>query len=55
MTKTQVASICRSVAKDNGSKLTRDDKYVIFNGVCDGLLQQGKITKKQQEAWTHAF
>jgi len=55
MTKTQVASICRSVAKDQGKKLTRDDKYQIFNHVCDGLLKDGKITKKQQQSWTHAF
>jgi hypothetical protein len=55
MTKTQVASICRSVAKDQGKKLTRDQKYMIFNDVCDGLLQQGKITQKQQQSWTHAF
>jgi hypothetical protein len=55
MTKTQVASICRSVAKRNGKKLTRDQKQQVFNDVCDGLLFEGKITTKQQQAWTHAF
>ena len=55
MTKTQVASICRSMAKRNGKTLTRDQKQQVFNDVCDGLLFEGKITKKQQQAWTHAF
>ena len=56
MTKTQLIRIVRETAEMNvGFNLTREQKQQVFNEVCDGLLQQGKITKKQQKAWTHAF
>ena len=52
--KTDVARICRECSKGK-RKLTRDEKQQVFNSVVDGLLQEGRITKKQQQAWTHAF
>ena len=55
ITKSDVARICRETAKSKDRKLTRDEKQQVFNSVVDGLLQEGRITKKQQQAWTHAF
>ena len=55
ITKTDVARICRESAKNQNRKLTRDEKQQVFNNVVDGLLERGQITKKQQQAWTHAF
>ena len=54
ITKTDVARICREAGKGK-RKLTRDEKQQVFNNVVDGLLERGQITKKQQQAWTHAF
>tara|TARA_B100000214_G_C23868286_1_gene581350 strand:+ start:113 stop:274 length:162 start_codon:yes stop_codon:yes gene_type:complete len=53
MTKTDLIRVVRESAK--GTKLTRDQKQQVFNDVVDGLLKDGRITKKQQQAWTHPF
>ena len=54
MNKAQLIRVVRETAEMNvGFNLTREQKQQVFNEVCDGLLQQGKITKKQQQAWTH--
>ena len=56
MNKAQLIRVVRETAEMNvGFNLTREQKQQVFNEVCDGLFQQGKITKKQQQAWTHAF
>ena len=55
ITKTDVARICRETAKSKDRKLTRDEKQQVFNSVVDGLYQEGRITKKHQQSWTHAF
>ena len=55
ITKADVSRICRETAKAKDRKLTRDEKQQVFNNVVDGLLERGQITKKQQQAWTHAF
>jgi len=56
MTKAQLIRIVRETAEMNvGFNLTREQKQQVFNDVCDGLLKDGKITKKQQLAWTHPF
>ena len=53
MTKTDLIRVVRESAK--GTKLTRDQKQQVFNDVVDGLLKDGRITKKQQQSWTHPF
>ena len=53
MTKTDVIRVVRETAKPHN--LTREEKQQVFNNVVDGLLKDGRITKKQQQSWTHPF
>ena len=53
MTKTDVIRVVRETAKPHN--LSREEKQQVFNNVVDGLLQDGRITKKQQQSWTHPF
>ena len=55
MTKTQVMRVVRDVATEKKANLSREEKQAVFNNVVDGLLRDGRITKKQQLAWTHPF
>ena len=56
MTKTQLIRIVRETAEMNvGFNLTREQKQQVFNEVCDGLFQQGKITNRQHKSWTNPF
>ena len=55
MNKAQVVRVVRETALKASPQLTREEKQQVFNNVVDNLLASGKITKKQQMAWTHPF
>ena len=55
LSKAQVIRVVRDTALNVDKNLTREEKQQVFNNVVDGLLRDGRITKKQQRAWTHPF
>ncbi len=55
LSKAQVIRVVRDTTLKADKNLTREEKQQIFNNVVDGLLRDGRITKKQQMAWTHPF
>jgi len=55
LSKAQVIRVVRDTALNVDKNLTREEKQQVFNNVVDGLLRDGRITKKQQLAWTHPF
>ena len=55
LSKAQVVRVVKETAIGVDKNLTREEKQQVFNNVVDGLLRDGRITKKQQLAWTHPF
>ena len=55
LSKAQVIRVVRDTVLNVDKNLTREEKQAVFNNVVDGLLRDGRITKKQQLAWTHPF
>ena len=55
LSKAQVIRVVRDTTLKADKNLTREEKQQVFNNVVDGLLRDGRITKKQQMAWTHPF
>ena len=55
LSKAQVIRVIKETSTRIDKNLTREEKQQVFNNVVDGLLRDGRITKKQQVAWTHAF
>ena len=55
LSKAQVIRVVKETATNVDKNLTREEKQQVFNNVVDGLLRDGRITKKQQLAWTHPF
>ena len=55
LSKAQVIRVIKETSHKIDKNLTREEKQQVFNNVVDGLLRDGRITKKQQVAWTHAF
>ena len=55
MLKTNVVRVIGQTVNDNDTKLTRLEKFEVFCRVCDGLLQDGKISKAQHHSWTNIF
>ena len=55
LSKAQVIRVVRDTVFNVDKNLTREEKQAVFNNVVDGLLRDGRITKKQQMAWTHPF
>ena len=55
LSKAQVIRVVKETATRVDKNLTREEKQQVFNNVVDGLLRDGRITKKQQLAWTHPF
>jgi|TARA_R100001443_G_scaffold89420_1_gene95908 hypothetical protein len=53
--KAQLIRVVKETASRIDHNLTREQKQKVFNDVVDGLLRDGRITKKQQLAWTHPF
>ena len=55
LSKAQVIRVIKETSHKIDKNLTREEKQQVFNNVVDGLLRDGRITKKQQLAWTHPF
>ena len=55
LSKAQVIRVIKETSTRIDKNLTREEKQQVFNNVVDGLLRDGRITKKQQMAWTHPF
>ena len=55
LSKAQVIRVIKETSHKIDKNLTREEKQEVFNNVVDGLLRDGRITKKQQMAWTHPF
>tara|TARA_A100001515_G_scaffold34130_2_gene26571 strand:- start:392 stop:565 length:174 start_codon:yes stop_codon:yes gene_type:complete len=55
LSKAQVIRVIKETSHKIDKNLTREEKQQVFNNVVDGLLRDGRITKKQQMAWTHPF
>ena len=55
LSKAQVIRVIKETSHKIDKDLTREEKQQVFNNVVDGLLRDGRITKKQQMAWTHPF
>ena len=55
LSKAQVIRVIKETSLKIDKNLTREEKQQVFNNVVDGLLRDGRITKKQQLAWTHPF
>jgi hypothetical protein len=54
-TKAQVQRVVRETVRGQSTKLTREEKWQVFLNVCDNLLKEGSITKKQHTSWTSPF
>lgn len=55
MLKQQVIKIVGETAEKTNYELTRMDKFQVFCQVCDGLLNQGKITPAKHKQWTEIW
>jgi len=55
LSKAQVIRVIKETSLKIDKNLTREEKQQVFNNVVDGLLRDGRITKKQQMALTHPF
>ena len=55
LSKAQVIRVIKETSHKIDKNLTREEKQQVFNNVVDGLFRDGRITKKQQMAWTHPF
>jgi len=55
MLKQQVLRVVGETAMSVDSTMTRLEKFEVFCRVCDGLLQDGRISKIQHGRWTNVF
>ena len=55
MLKGQVLRVVGETAMRVDNKLDRMEKFEVFCRVCDGLLDDGRISKAQHFAWTEVF
>jgi hypothetical protein len=55
MLKTQLLKVVGETAKGVDPNMTRLDKFEVFCQVCDGLLDDGRITPVQHKQWTNLF
>jgi hypothetical protein len=55
MLKQQVIKVVGQTAKGVDPNMTRLDKFEVFCRVCDGLLDDGRITPVQHKQWTNLF
>lgn len=55
MLKGQVLKIVGETARDVDPNMTRLEKFEVFCRVCDGLLQDGRISSAKHYAWTNPF
>ena len=55
MTKAEFQQVLRDVCKENDYEPDREEKWHIYLGTADKLLEQGTITQAQHKAWTEVF
>ena len=55
MIKKQVLRIVGETARDVDPNMTRLEKFEVFCRVCDGLLQDGRISFAKHQSWTNVF
>ncbi len=55
MLKTQLLKVVGQTAKGVDPNMSRLDKFQVFCRVCDGLLEDGKISVAKHQAWTNIF
>ena len=55
MFKSQIQRIVRDTVIGQSASLTREEKWNVFNLVCDRLYSEGRITLKQHESLTSPF
>lgn len=53
MTKTQLLKIIKET--DVEHKLDKYQKFHVFVTICDGLLEQHRITEEQHTRWTNIY
>jgi hypothetical protein len=54
-TKAHVQRVVRETVKGQDEILTREEQWQVFLNVCDNLLKEGRITKKQHTGWAYPF
>jgi len=55
MLKTQLLKVVGETSKGIDANLTRVEKFEVFCQVCDGLLQDGRISSAKHYSWTNVF
>ena len=55
MLKTQVLKVVGETAMGVDHNMTRLEKFEVFCRVCDGLLEDGRISAAKHQAWTNVF
>ena len=54
MTKTQLLKIIKDTAGGHPS-LDKYQKFQVFVTICDGMLEQHRITQEQHSRWTNIY
>ncbi len=54
MTKTQLLKIIKETA-DQHPSLDKYQKFHVFVTICDGMLEQHRITQEQHTRWTNIY
>ncbi len=54
MTKTQLLKIIKDTA-DGHEPLDKYQKFHVFVTICDGMLEQHRITQEQHSRWTNIY
>ncbi|AIX17071.1 hypothetical protein Syn7803C60_55 [Synechococcus phage ACG-2014a] len=55
MLKQNLLKVVGETARDVDPNMTRLEKFEVFCRVCDGLLQDGRISSAKHQAWTNVF
>ncbi len=55
MLKTQLLKVVGETANSVDTEMTRLEKFEVFCRVCDGLLEDGRISAAKHQAWTNVF
>ncbi|AIX22608.1 hypothetical protein Syn7803C97_55 [Synechococcus phage S-MbCM6] len=55
MLKGQILRVVGQTARGVDPNMSRLDKFQVFCRVCDGLLEDGKISAAKHYSWTNVF
>jgi len=55
MTKTQLLKIIKDTADSQKDPLNKYQKFHVFVTICDGMLEEHRITQEQHSRWTNIF